>query len=281
MARTDYPLKRASYSQLNTFMNCPHEFYLTYVAGQRSEGNKYTIAGSNLHEVFEAHSRAQQNDKELTRRDMMEMYNKGVMQYDKSMFLDKNDFHKMYEKGVSAIDHFLEVYSHETAPCFVEREFVADIGEGIPIMKSFVDRIDGDKDDPSSWIVTDYKTGSNPKSKQYLSDDLQLGLYVAQIHSEFGAYPKAVQFYHPVIDKFQTAIHQGDGLYRFTNQRAPVVEFSVSDVLVRTRLVVDSIVQAVETNNFPKNIRAFECKFCFKFQDGSCEPFKKTGWGAL
>ncbi|AGE60805.1 CRISPR/Cas system associated protein [Bacillus phage Eoghan] len=279
--RNDYPLKRASYSQLNTFMSCPHEFYLTYIAGQRSEGNKYTVAGSNLHEIFEAHSRAQQNGKELTRKDLLTMYNKAFKQYDKKMFNDKEDLLKMYEKGVSAIDHFLDTYSHEEAPCFIEREFIADIGEGIPLMKSFVDRIDGDKDDPSTWIVTDYKTGSNPKSKKYLSDDLQLGLYIAQIHSEFGSYPKAVQFYHPVIDKFQTAIHKGDGVYRFTNQRDPVVEFSVSDILVRTRLVVDEIVKAVETNNFPKKIDAFKCKFCFKFQDGSCKPFEQTGWGAL
>ncbi|AGY46844.1 PD-(D/E)XK nuclease [Bacillus phage Blastoid] len=279
--RNDYPLKRASYSQLNTFMSCPHEFYLTYIAGQRSEGNKYTVAGSNLHEIFEAHSRAQQNGKELTRKDLLTMYNKAFKQYDKKMFNDKEDLLKMYEKGVSAIDHFLDTYSHEEAPCFIEREFIADIGEGIPLMKSFVDRIDGDKDDPSTWIVTDYKTGSNPKSKKYLSDDLQLGLYIAQIHSEFGAYPKAVQFYHPVIDKFQTAIHKGDGVYRFTNQRDPVVELSVSDILVRTRLVVDEIVKAVETNNFPKKIDAFKCKFCFKYQDGSCKPFEQTGWGAL
>lgn len=279
--RNDYPLKRASYSQLNTFMSCPHEFYLTYIAGQRSEGNKYTVAGSNLHEIFEAHSRAQQNGKELTRKDLLTMYNKAFKQYDKKMFNDKEDLLKMYEKGVSAIDHFLDTYSHEEEPCFIEREFIADIGEGIPLMKSFVDRIDGDKDDPSTWIITDYKTGSNPKSKKYLSDDLQLGLYIAQIHSEFGAYPKAVQFYHPVIDKFQTAIHKGDGVYRFTNQRDPVVEFSVSDILVRTRLVVDEIVKAVETNNFPKKIDAFKCKFCFKYQDGSCKPFEQTGWGAL
>lgn len=279
--RNDYPLKRASYSQLNTFMSCPHEFYLTYVAGQRSEGNKYTVAGSNLHEIFEAHSRAQQNGKELTRKDLLAMYNKAFKQYDKKMFNDKEDLLKMYEKGVSAIDHFLDTYSHEEAPCFIEREFIADIGEGIPLMKSFIDRIDGDKDDPSTWIVTDYKTGSNPKSKKYLSDDLQLGLYIAQIHSEFGSYPKAVQFYHPVIDKFQTAIHKGEGVYRFTNQRDPVVEFSVSDILVRTRLVVDEIVKAVETNSFPKKIDAFKCKFCFKYQDGSCKPFEQTGWGAL
>lgn len=272
-----YPLPRASYSQFSSFLSCPWEYYLTYIAGdRRKNANKYTELGSILHDIFEKQGKQLLFENPMSIEQAFDLYNNAFMKIDKKYFDDKDDWIKMYKKGCTAIEGYFGVYS-EDVPLFLEKQFVNKIGDGIPPVKSFIDRIDGEKDNPESWIITDYKSGSNPKSKSYLKDDFQLGMYAAQIYSEYGAYPKAVQFYHPVPDKFQTAIHKGEGVYEFTNQRAPVVTFSVADILIQLAGVTKQIVECVESGDWKKVVDSWSCKMCFHYINGQCKPFEKTG----
>jgi hypothetical protein len=200
----------------------------------------------------------------------------------KGYFKDKDDFIAMYQKGVTAIDNYYEMYG-DTSPIFVERQFKSVVAEGLPPSKAFIDRIDGDPSDASTWIVSDYKTGGSPKSKDYLRKDFQLALYVLQIFSETGQYPKAVQFIHPVPNKVQTALHQGNGVYKFQGQRKPVVEFNVADTIVLVRGTLAEIVQRVESGEWNKVIDSWNCKMCFHFISGKCQPFDKQqqGWSNI
>lgn len=280
-----YPIPYFSYSQLNTFLTCPESYRLTYLTEKRERrGNKYTELGSILHDLFERQGKALIFGKQFTLQEALKAYNKTYMalkdnERTKVYFDDKEDFIKMYQKGAQALKNYYEVYEEEK-PLFVERQFKKSIAQGLPPARSYIDRIDGDKDDPSSWVVTDYKTGSSPKPKAYLRKDFQLALYASQIYAEFGAYPKAVQFVHPVPQKTQTAIHKGDGVYEFTNQRKPVVEFSVADAIITITNTLADIVKAIDEDNFPLVPDSWGCKMCFFFQDGTCEPFNKemNGW---
>lgn len=284
-----YPIPYFSYSQLNSYLQCPHNFYLTYLAGERQrKGNKYTELGSILHDIFERQGKNLIFESDpLTKGQALKLFNKSFMalkddEKTKAYFTDKEDFIKLYQKGVTAIENYYEIY--ETAkPLYVERQFKKSIAEGLPPARSYIDRIDGEADDASTWIVSDYKTGGSPKSKEYLRTDFQLALYSAQIFAEFGAYPKAVQFVHPVPQKTQTAIHQGDGVYKFKNQRDPVVEFSVSDTIILIRNVIADIVRAIQNNDFPLKVDSWNCKMCFHYMDGTCKPFDKSqqGWANL
>lgn len=278
-----YPIPYLSYSQLNSFMNCPQTFKQTYLSGKFvSTGNKYTKLGNVLHDIFEQEGKMKifgEEEKFLTQQEAIRMFNKNFMKVKdehKEYFDDKEDFIKLYKKGITAIENYYEVYSSE-APLFVERKFMGQIAEGLPPFKSYIDRIEGELSDPSSWIITDYKTGGSPKSKDYLRKDIQMGLYVAQVYAETGHYPKAVQFAHPVPNKFQIALHQGDGVYKFTGQRAPVVEFSVANTLLIVRQTVAEIVSCIETGEFKKVVNPWDCKNCWHFD--KCQPFvKNSGW---
>jgi CRISPR/Cas system-associated exonuclease Cas4 (RecB family) len=272
-----YALPYISYTQINTYLKCPHEFWLTYYSGDFTPiSNKYTELGSLLHEIFEEQGRQLIAGKPMPEKEAIRIFNKKYFQIDKKYFNDKEDWLKMYKKGAEAIKNYFEVYRN-SPPLFVERKFFGEIAEGLPPAKSFIDRIDGDPNDPSSWIITDYKTGASPKSKEYLKNDIQLGFYASQVFAEFGVYPKALQFFHPVPNKFQTAIHIGDGVYRFTNQREPVVEFSVSDTIMTIREVVRRI---VEEQDFHKVPDSYQCKQCSHYQSGACKPFDSSqlGW---
>jgi RecB family exonuclease len=285
----EYPIPYFSYSQLNSFLQCPHTYELTYLSGRfERRGNKYTELGSILHDIFEQQGKHLIIDSEpLTLGLAKKRFNKDFLalkndERTKGYFTDKEDFVKMYQKGITAIDNYYEMYETEK-PLYVERQFKRKIAEDLPPAKSFIDRIDGDPSDASTWIVTDYKTGGAPKPKDYLRNDFQLALYALQIYSEFGAYPKAVQFVHPVPNKAQTAIHQGNGVYKFTNQRKPVVEFNVADTIILIRKTIADIVTAIKTNNFPKVIDSWNCKMCFHYVAGTCKPFDKAqqGWASI
>ncbi|AYP68746.1 double-strand break repair protein [Bacillus phage vB_BpsS-36] len=277
-----YPIPYISYSQLNTFLQCKESWRLTYRAEKFQRlGNKYTELGSVLHDIFEAQGKALifDSEKPFTIEQAFKQYNQAFMKIDKAHFTDKEDWVKMYQKGVTAIESYYSVYA-EVSPLYVEKQHKVKIGEGIPEVKGFIDRIDGDPDDPSTWIVTDYKTGSSPKDKKYLRKDFQLGLYASQIFAVHGVYPKAVQFFHPVPNKLQTAVHQGDGVYKFQGQRAPVVEFSVADTIITVRETVQEIIKTIEEEGFKKEPESFKCKMCFHYQAGTCKPFDKVqeGW---
>lgn len=279
-----YPIPYFSYSQLSSFKRCPRTFFLTYLTGKfEQRGNKYTVLGSILHDIFEKQGKGLINDGSLTKGEAIRQFNNHFLSLKddpkkKSYFDNKEDFINMYQRGVVAINNYYEMYDSKK-PLFVERKFRGVISDGLPPAVSYIDRIDGDALDASTWIVTDYKTGGSPKSKEHLRNDFQLGLYAAQIYAEFDKYPRAVQFVHPVPQKTQTAIHQGDGIYRFKGQREPVVSFAVTDVIMEVRETLANIVRSMDDDNFPLKPDPWGCKMCFH-QDGTCQPFTKQqqGW---
>jgi hypothetical protein len=284
-----YPIPYFSYSQLNTFLTCPESYRLTYMTGKfESTGNKYTELGSVLHDIFEQEGKMKifgEPEKFFTKGQAYKKFNKdfiAVKDKHKEYFTDKEDFIAMYQKGIKAIDNYYELYEN-TAPIFVERKFQKVVAEGLPPSKAFIDRIDGDPADASTWIVSDYKTGGSPKSKDYLRNDFQLALYVLQIYAETGCYPKAVQFIHPVPAKIQTAVHQGNGVYKFQGQRAPVVEFNVADTIIMIRDTIAKIVETIESMGWKKQVDSWGCKMCFHFISGKCKPFDKQqqGWSMI
>ena len=282
-----YMIPYFSYSQLNTFITCPLSFQLTYLSGKFTPtDNKYTLLGSALHDVFELQGKQLIAGGELTKGQAIKRFNQQFIKVGKEKpqhFADKDDFIKMYQKGITAIENYYEIYG-DVKPLFVEKKFFGKVAEGLPPAKSYIDRIDGDDpQDASTWILSDYKTGSSPKDKSYLREDFQLALYCAQVFAQYGAYPKAVQFVHPVPQKTQTAVHQGNGVYKFKNQREPVVEFSVSDTIIRIRETIADIVEAYEKGEFQEKPHAFTCKSCFFYQNGLCQPFdeQQQGWANI
>jgi len=204
-------------------------------------------------------------------------FNKEVVPH--KYFADKDDYIAMYDKGVTALTNYLDHY-RDKPPLYVELKFETYLADDLPKVLGYIDRIDGEEGNPAEWIVTDYKSGSNPKSKDFLRTDTQLATYALAIKKLYGEFPRVVQYFHPVPNKWQIAVHKGDGLYEYTNQRSPVVSFSAYDAPEKHREVLERIVQAMETNYFGKTVEYRQCSFCFHKE--RCKPFSEaTGWDAL
>lgn len=278
-----YPLSYYSYSQLSSFLDCPQTWYQTYVLKNRS-GNRFTALGSQLHTVFELQGKFLLNGESYEDGKHLKMFNQLYFDNEKvpkKYFDSKEQYIEMYKKGITAIENYLSEY-HSSKPLFVEKKFKQVLIEGTPPCLGFIDRIDGELDKPWEWVVTDYKSGSNPKSKQFLNEDFQLAIYAQALYEETGFYPAFLRYFHPVPNKFQTAIHLGDGLYEYDykGQRSPKARFFVPGKMHRVKEVVEAISDAYSTGIFPKWTDRFKCGNCFHKE--TCKPFGDgTGWNSL
>ncbi|PGF00849.1 RecB family exonuclease [Bacillus toyonensis] len=278
-----YPLPYYSYSQLSSFLDCPQTWYQTYVLKNRS-GNKYTSLGSAIHTVAEFQGKdLQKSPYTKDYGHYLKMFNQIYFDNEKvpkRYFTSKDDYVAMYKQGITAIENYLAEYAN-SKPLFVEKKFKQVLIEGTPPALGFIDRIDGEIDSPWTWVITDYKSGKNPKSKQFLNDDFQLAIYAQAILIETEFYPAFLRYYHPVIDKFQTAVHLGDGLYEYDykRQRAPKARFSVPEMMTKVKNTVEAISLAYANNDFPKQTDRFKCKSCF--HKDTCKPFEGGGWSSL
>lgn len=276
-----YPLSYISYSQLSSFIQCPYSWYETYVLRHRS-GNKYTDLGKVIHEVLEMQGKQLIAEVPYVDKKYIRKYNQLFLdpnQVHRKYFTDRDEYIQFYKKGITAIENYLEVY-RDSKPLFVEKKFNVQLVDGTPNCLGFIDRIDGEKDDPAEWTVTDYKSGSSPKSKDFLRKDFQLAIYAQAIYKEYGTYPRVLAYYHPVINKFQRAVHLGDGFYEYQGQRAPSVTFVVAEKMQQVKETVEAISEAYKTGIFPKWTDNWSCKNCFHLE--RCNPFANaSGWDLI
>lgn len=279
-----YPLPYYSYSQLSSFLDCPQTWYQTYVLKNRS-GNKYTALGSVLHTVFEFQGKDLIKGIHNESGHYLKMFNELYFDPEKvpkKYFESKDDYIALYKQGVTAIENYLAEY-RDSKPLKVEPKFKQVLIEGTPPALGFIDRIDGEPDSPWAWVITDYKSGKNPKSKQFLNDDFQLAIYAQAIFKEFGHFPAFLRYYHPVIDKFQTAVLiDDDGLYEYDykGQRSPKARFFVPEKMAQVKETVEAISLAYKHNNFTKKIDRFKCGNCFHKE--TCKPFEGgSSWDNL
>ncbi|WP_130067452.1 RecB family exonuclease [Bacillus albus] len=276
----NYPLPYYSYSQLSSFLECQQTWYQTYVLKNRS-GNRYTALGSQLHTVFEVQGKSLRAN---LRRNCIQDFNQLYFNNEKvpkKYFDSKEQYIEMYKQGITAIENYLQEYAN-SKPLFVEKKFKQVLIEGTPPALGFIDRIDGDLGEPWNWSITDYKSGKNPKSKQFLNEDFQLAIYAQALYEETGFYPAFLRYFHPVPNKFQTAIHLGDGLYEYDykGQRAPKARFFVPEKMAQVKETVEAISLAYKHNNFAKKTDRFGCSNCFHKE--TCKPFGDgTGWNSL
>lgn len=255
-----YPLPYISYSQLSSYLSCSFTFYQSYVMKNRDSGNKYSKLGNVFHEIAEKYPQSG-DPKEIGRE-----YSRLFKEIPVEMFDSKEERQEFFDKGIVAIRNFGRHYKDAPEPLFVELKVEVPIIDGLPPSLSFIDRIDGEKDKPETYIITDYKTSNAAWPKSKLAEQFQLGFYALQCYKKFGAWPMVVQYYFPVPDKWVIAVHIGDGVYEYQNQKSPVLQINVADVIAKCKFAYDGIM----AGEFKETLcGTFFCnKFCF---------FKKQG----
>lgn len=269
-----YPLPYISYSQLSSYLNCSYTFYQSYILKNRDDGNKYSKLGNVFHDIAENFPCS--GDPKVVGQEYSRLFKTIPVE----MFDSPEERQQFFDKGLTAVKHFGRHYKGAPEPLFVELKVEMPIIPGLPPSLSYIDRIDGEHGKPETYIITDYKTSNNAWPKSKLAEQFQLGFYALQCYKKFGEWPLAVQYYFPVPDKWVIAVHIGDGIYEYQNQKNPVLQINVADVIMKCRFAYDGIM----AGNFKDTLcGTFFCnKFCHLTKQGGhpeAPQNANTDWG--
>ena len=169
-----------SYSQIDTFKNCPLKYKFRYIFNLPSPSGQAASFGSSMHNTIKEFYDVLKNGGEPSEELIVELFNKNWIKkgYD-TQALEK----ARKSEGLKMIKQF---YEHEKIENFrqpdsMERPFRLRINNYL-----FVGRIDRiNKLDDGTYEVVDYKTGKSKRENNDVNKDLQLSLYAAACRDEF------------------------------------------------------------------------------------------------
>lgn len=175
-----------SYSRLNTFNNCPYEYYQTYILKKPRLNNIYGVLGGYTHQLLE-----QLQTQTLENKEALMLFRSKVLECE---ILDikfptdaiKNNF-------VECIEHYLINFKPiECKSQLIELEFYTTLGETETCILGYIDLVTLNFD--NSVFVYDYKT-STMYTKQALQEhEKQLLVYALALKNEYKITPKKIAF---------------------------------------------------------------------------------------
>lgn len=207
-----------SYSQIDTYLHCPHRWFLDYLLGQRSEITQEALnLGTSVHETLEEYFTGIQAGKTFTVAEAQDMlaFNMEVNKIPYTSEASKveaekqhNDMMEGLVEGTSALSKFMA--GKEVVACEKEFKLCVDLpfdilyaGERyskIYIIGS-IDFIVKDKD--GGLYVVDFKSGKKPFDAKKLRENLQLPIYSLVVKQIYGRLPVSTQYYFTRLDEFQ------------------------------------------------------------------------------
>ena len=249
--------KYLSYSQINTFLNCPHKYQLSYIdkIQSNSEGIE-SYMGKVVHEVLEW------------------MYNKRKDYYIWDIIEDKykNIWNKKWHSEIYIApirkqygkDYFMKLgleclrnyYRNNSGPNIstkdlVDNEFIVNTKIGEYNFRGIVDRLD---EDEKYVEIHDYKTGK-PKTKGMMKKDMQLIINLLAVKEKYPNKKIALNW-HFLKKKNKEEQHIR-------------IVFNQEDILsIKEEILshADNISFAVKNNKFPPN-ESFLCNWCYFWSD--------------
>ena len=225
-------LDHISHSSLSMYESCPYSWKCKYVDKITEDENIYSVFGKIIHETLEEWGKTKINGSSMNYDDMIEHTNNLILNSN----LSGDDKVKMYQDAPFLIHNFL-FRNMEQIPICVEQEFLISINDDIPPIKGVIDRIDGIKDEPSTWVVKDYKTGKQMSKDKFMYSK-QLPIYSLAIFNDIGVLPNQSEYHY--IKELKK-----DG-YKIMSRN--IVESDIKEVIYW----VKNIYASIQKQNFPK-----------------------------
>lgn len=238
---------RFSYSQLNTYEDCPRKYEYAYVLKVPQKPNATLSFGITIHNTLkDFYSLLLQYQSGFegiyslpSKEDLLELYKKNWVGvgYESSMHEKARK-----EEGIGILENFYErVFSEDDRPLRLEEGFNVHIGGTIFAGK--IDRIDlARKDEEVTEVcIVDYKTGKE-KSEKDVKNDLQLPLYALFAEEKLG--------YHVVGAKY---------IYIETGKILPVDVSQEKREIAKEKILRG--IECIESGNFDPT-PGFHCRFC-------------------
>jgi DNA helicase-2/ATP-dependent DNA helicase PcrA len=183
--------KRVSYSQLNTYEDCPKKYKYSYVLRVPSKPHASLSFGSTIHNTLKDFYTLLKDSREgfegivekPTEEKLLELYD---MHWLSQGYDSKAHEEKRRLSGKNMLKkYYKDLYSEDQRPYRLEESFSVHVGESVFVGK--IDRIDivNEGKDKLEVEIIDYKTGK-VKNDANIKKDLQLPLYALFAEQKLG-----------------------------------------------------------------------------------------------
>jgi DNA helicase-2/ATP-dependent DNA helicase PcrA len=183
--------KRVSYSQLNTYEDCPKKYKYSYILKVPSKPHASLSFGTTIHNTLRDFYSLVKDSKEGLEGIVEKPNEEKLLELYDTHWLSQGYDSKAHEEkrrisGEKMLKEYYEdLYNDQQQPYRLEESFSVHIGDSIFVGK--IDRIDliGEKDGKLEVEIVDYKTGK-VKNDANIKKDLQLPLYALFAEEKLG-----------------------------------------------------------------------------------------------
>jgi len=185
------PRSSFSFSELETYLECPERYRLRHVVGLPSAPHHSLAYGSAMHQAVAAFHLSNRNGAPLSEDDLLDVFARA---WTPEGFLSREHEEMRYATGREALRRFRQQQMEDPSNVIaVERPFTFDLGE--VSVRGRVDRLDHT---PDGAVIVDYKSSDvrdQAKANDKARDSLQLQVYAMAHEAETGSLPHQVQLH--------------------------------------------------------------------------------------
>lgn len=184
-----------SISRLNNYNNCPHGYYLTYVAEDRDRGlqNIYSHAGSIFHDTLEnLHLDRKLDEQTELNKSLAQVLTDKTFDSNLTFPLSKGGGNTIEENWVNSMTHFSKNFKRLPNHVETEKLFCFEVLPSIYV-QGYIDVIT--TDDKGNIIILDWKTSSRFTGEKRKEAGRQLVLYKLALEKVFGLKVEKVGWY--------------------------------------------------------------------------------------
>jgi len=225
-----------SYSQLETFKQCPLKYKYRYILSIPTLPSHSLSFGQTMHRTLrDWHRENLFSDTSLKR--LLELY-EGHFKENSEGYEGARHRQMRFEDGKKILDRYYKEHSKKLGePLFLEKKFTLNIN-GTKLVGS-IDRVD--KIGKEQYEIIDYKTGSDKKAK-FVDKDDQLTIYALAARDVLGIMPRSLALYF-----LET------GLKAETTRSKEQLDKSRKDIA--------KTIEDIKTSDFPAK-PSLLCKYC-------------------
>lgn len=213
-----------SYSQIETYLQCPYKWFVSYLLGRRvvSEAEALNL-GTSVHETLEDYFNGVKQGKHISLAEAHELLefnmdsNHIPYANEENKKMAEEQHHNMIEglvEGTSNLANFMK--DKEVVAC--EKAFNLRIDLPFAVLydgceyhsiyiTGSIDFIVKDKN--GNLHVIDFKSGKTLFKPKKLKENLQLKIYSLVVDQIYGRLPKSTQYYFTRFDEFQYVLPLG------------------------------------------------------------------------
>ena len=182
MARQNPPINYLSYSQIETFNNCPLQYRYRYLQRIPVPSSAAQTFGDTLHRTLRDFYQGIKQNKKLKEKDLLEILDNN---WSSLGYASKAHEEKMKVQAKRMLTAFYQKFDHQLVPKDLEQPFIIKVSPDLKVGGK-IDRVDELKD--GKLEIIDYKTGKTWEQKE-LDSSLQMTVY-ALAASDKGIYDK-------------------------------------------------------------------------------------------